>query len=118
MRCIFIRQIIFVTSILPIDYGTKTATIIGKFSNIGDEFSLGHQAELIEKIKLLNGQIVFEKSLNETAFKLDIVIDVILPTYREGATQDLTVSYGTFYRQFHEFLLIFIIQLNFITSLS
>jgi len=85
MRCIFLCQIIFVNCILPIDYGTKTATIIGTFENIGDEFSVGHQAELIEKIKILNGQIVFEKSLEKTGFKLDIVTDAILATDRKGA---------------------------------
>jgi len=84
MRCIFL-QIISVNCILPIDYGTKTATITGTFANIGEDFSLGQQAELIEKIKLLNGQIIFEKSLDKTAFKLDIVTDATLLTGREGA---------------------------------
>ena len=85
IRFIFLLKIFFVHCILPIDYGTKTATIMGAFEEIGRPSDFQNHPNGEEKIKLPNGEITFYRKSNETAFRVEIIIDATLPTHRIGS---------------------------------
>ena len=85
MKSIFVIQVIVATAqfaISPINYGTKTATIQGRFTMVESDVDITDHTELIENIALLNGEISFTPLVDAVLFDLDIVIDASLSTSR------------------------------------